>query len=328
MYICGHRDLAQQLAGLLADGMSSADAITFSLPGDKPSYAPDRVADVRHVELDLALNFAEKTVSGAVTTTFAALFEDVREVTLDAAELLIERITLAGAKKALSYWHDGEKLHIRLDRAYSYGQEFAVRVQYSARPREGMVFVAPEPGNPELPLQVWTQGETQYNHYWFPCHYFPNDRATVSSTIRVPANFFVHSNGKLEGVTTNGDGTKSYAWRMEQPIPAYLITLVAGEFTELPAQWHDVVVPSYVRPGREDDGHRMFDKTPAMIEYFSQHFGVNYPYVKYAQVVAETFLGAIHHLLLELGRIKISATTTTATAPTTAAATTTAIILG
>lgn len=292
MYVCGNRELAWQLAGLLGeDGGGPA----FSLPGDKPVYAPDRVADVRHVELDLALDFAEKTVSGAVTTTFAALFEDVREVTLDAAELRIERVTLVGSEKTLGYWQDGEKLHIRLDRAYHYGEAFAVRVRYWAQPREGMVFVAPEEGNPELPLQVWTQGETQYHHYWFPCHDFPNDRATVSSTIRVPGNFFVLSNGKLEGVTENDDGTKSYAWRMEQPIPAYLITLVAGEFSELQAKWRDVPVPSYVPPGREDDGHRMFDKTPAMIEFFSQRFGVDYPYVKYAQVVAETFLGAMEN---------------------------------
>jgi aminopeptidase N len=295
MYICGNRELAGQLTSLLQENASRAEGVSFSLPGDKPVYAPDRAADVRHVELDVTLDFAEKRVSGAVTTTFAALFEEVAEVTLDAAELQIERITMEGHQKPLDYWVDGEKLHIRLGRTYHHGQEFAVRIQYSAQPREGLVFVAPEEGNPELPLQVWTQGETQYHHYWFPCHDFPNDRATVASNIRVPSKFFVLANGKLEQAADNGDGTKTYSWRMEQPIPAYLITLVAGEFSELPAKWRDVPVPSYVRTGREDDGHRMFDKTPAMIEFFAQRFGVDYPYVKYAQVVAETFLGAMEN---------------------------------
>jgi aminopeptidase N len=298
MYVCGQRDVAQQLVGLFADvaGVAGAgDGPTFSLPGDKPVYAPDRVADVRHIELDLALNFAEKSLSGSASTAFAALFEEVCEVTLDAAELQIERITMAGGDKPLSYWLDGEKLRIRLDRAYRHEQEFAVRVEYSAQPREGLTFVSPVEGNPELPVQAWTQGETQYHHYWFPCHDFPNDRATVSFAVRVPGNFFVLANGKLEGTRDHKDGTKTYSWRMEQPIPAYLITIVAGEFSELPGTWRDVPVPSYVRPGREDDGHFMFDKTPAMIELYSQRFGVDYPYVKYAQIVAETFTGAMEN---------------------------------
>ncbi len=187
MYICGNRELARQLTSLLAEDAGRVDAITFSLPGDKPVYAPDRPADVRNVELDLTFDFDQKRISGAVTTTFSALFEDVREVTLDAAELQVERITIVGNDKPLSYWVDGEKLHIRLDRSYSHGQEFAVRIQYWAQPREGLVFVGPEEGNPELPLQAWTQGETEYHHYWFPCHDFPNDRATTASHVPCPA---------------------------------------------------------------------------------------------------------------------------------------------
>ncbi len=32
-----------------------------------------------------------------------------------------------------------------------------------------------------------------------------------------------------------------------------------------------------------------------MIEFFSERFGVDYPYVKYAQIVAEKFLGAMEN---------------------------------
>ncbi len=39
----------------------------------------------------------------------------------------------------------------------------------------------------------------------------------------------------------------------------------------------------------------MFDKTPAMIAYFSERFGVDYPYEKYAQIVAEKFTGAMEN---------------------------------
>lgn len=296
MRFCADRKIVElgTSAGLGTAGPRD-EAPSFSLPGDKPRYAPDRPADVRHVDIDVRLDFARKSVSGTVTTSFSAIFEHVREIAFDAAELAIERVTMAGSDAALDFWTQGEKLHVRLDRTYGNGEEFGVAVRYAATPRIGLVFVGPEPGNPDLPVQAWTQGETEYHHFWFPCHDFPNDRATTSLRATVPGSFFVLSNGRLEGTHDNVDGTTTYSWRMDTPYPAYLVTLVAGEFSELPDHWRDVPVNYYVRPGREDDGRRMLGKTPAMVEFFSQHFGVDYPYVKYGQIVPELFLGAMEN---------------------------------
>ncbi len=295
MYYCGRGALAQQLLF----GGASAEALgrspDFALPGDTAVYAPDRPADVRHVDIDVTLDFATDSVHGVVTTHYSALFDTVREVTLDAAELNIEQVTMEGKKTALEHWSEGDKLRIRLDRDYKYGDQFAVTVRYSARPRTGLVFVHALAGDPDLPTQAWTQGQTEYHHYWFPCHDFPNDRATTALKATVPGAYFALSNGKLEGVTENADGTKTYAWRLDFPHPAYLITLVAGEFTELPDTWRKIPVNYYVRPGREADGHRMLDNTPRMIELFSTKTGVDYPYVKYAQIVPEMFLGAMEN---------------------------------
>src|SRR5579875_1926302 len=263
VYYCGCRDLARQLAN------GAKEYPDFALPGDRRVYAPDRPADVQHVDLDLTLDFADESIRGAVTTTFAALFEEVREITFDATELAVESVTLAGSGTALDFWAEGEKLHVTLERPYRHGETFAVRVVYSARPRAGLHFVKPTAGDPGLPEQAWTQGETQYHHHWFPCHDFPNDRATTALRATVPGRFFVISNGRFEGVTEHPDGAKTYAWRMDVPYPAYLVTMVAGEFAELPDRWRDVPVNYYVPRGREEDGRRMMGKTPRMIEFYS-----------------------------------------------------------
>lgn len=305
MYFCGCGDLAQRVLGIefgiehggweAAHDAHGVEAPSFALPGDRPRYAPDRPVDVRHMDLAIALDFDEQRIRGDVTTHFTVLFDEVGEVVLDATELAIEEITLAGTKARLVHWMEGEKLHIRLDRPYTYGEELAVRVRYTARPRTGLVFVAPTEGDPDLPIQAWTQGETEYHHHWIPCHDFPNDRATTALRATVPGGFFALSNGRLEGVAEHADGTKTYAWRMEVPFPAYLVTLVAGEFAEIPNAWRDVPVNAYVPKGREEDGRRMFGKTPAMMEYYSERFGVAYPYPKYAQVVAHLFTGAMEN---------------------------------
>jgi aminopeptidase N len=292
MYCCGSRDGAHLLLEAPSEAPASPE---YALPGDRVAYAPDRPADVRHLDLDLTLDFAAQTLHGAVTTTFSVLFEELSEVAFDAAELAVERVTLAATDAALPFWIEGEKLRVRLDRVYRYGEELAVRVEYRARPRAGFTFVRPTEGNPELPVQAWSMGETEYHHYWFPCHDYPNDRATTALTCTVPGSFLVISNGRLVEVRDNPDKTKTYIWRMDVPFPAYLLTLVAGEFAELRDAWGDVPVTYYVPRGREEDGRRMLGKTPHMIAFFSERFGVDYPYPKYAQTVAQQYLGAMEN---------------------------------
>src|SRR5258708_28232654 len=107
MYCCGSRDGARLLLETPTEAPASPE---YALPGDHVVSAPDRPADVRHLALDLTLDFATQTLRGAVTTTFSALFEELREVAFDAAELTVERVTLAATGAELDFWAEGEKL--------------------------------------------------------------------------------------------------------------------------------------------------------------------------------------------------------------------------
>jgi len=109
-------------------------ARSFELTGDRVQYAPDRPADVKHVKLVITLDFEQETVSGTVSTTFAALYEEVKSISFDAIDLQVERITLADGKE-LAFSNDGKKLTVTLDRPYQHGEEFTVAVQYHAKPR-------------------------------------------------------------------------------------------------------------------------------------------------------------------------------------------------
>jgi aminopeptidase N len=299
VHYCSYRDLVYLLCGNEYWEYWSSTPSTirgFALPGDRPTYAPDRPADVRHLDINVTLIFPEHSISAVVTTDFSVLFEQIQVVSFDAAELQIKQVTLAGAGIPLAFWTESEKLYVRLDRIYYYGEEFGITVEYRAEPRTGLYFVAPTEGNPDLPIQAWTQGETEYQHHWLICHDFPNDRATTRLQATVPGGFFALSNGQLTEARDNEDGTRTYTWQQDVPFPAYLVTLVAGEFSELSDTWRDVPVTYYVAHGREADGLRMLGKTPKMMEFFSEKFGVDYPYVKYAQIVPELFVGAMENV--------------------------------
>ena len=57
-------------------------ARSFELADDRVQYAPDRPADVKHVKLDITLDFEQETVSGTVYTAFSTLYDDLKTITV------------------------------------------------------------------------------------------------------------------------------------------------------------------------------------------------------------------------------------------------------
>jgi aminopeptidase N len=67
---------------------AAADGL-FPLPGDKPRYARDRVADIKHVRLDVQLDLDAKRITGRVSHTFTPLNDGLTAFDLDAVDLEI-----------------------------------------------------------------------------------------------------------------------------------------------------------------------------------------------------------------------------------------------
>jgi len=192
---------------------------------------------------------------------------------LDAADMDI--LDVAGA----SSWSRGEdKLRVNPQ-----GSEIAIR--YAAKPEKGMYFLEPDEGYPGRPRQIWTQGQAEDTRYWLPSFDFPNQKLTTELIATVPSGLTVVSNGELVSQRAG-----RWHFRQDVPHPAYLMTFAAGEFSEIRDEWRGVPVQYFVQPGREDDGRRAFENTPAMMDFFSEATGVRYPYAKYAQVAVADFV--------------------------------------
>ncbi|MER3419889.1 MAG: hypothetical protein C4290_04885 [Chloroflexota bacterium] len=81
----------------------------FPLPGDRPHYAPDRVADIRHIRLEIpTLDFEHGSLRGVCTTTFAPLNDGLEAITFDAVEMEIAAVQDA-AGAPLAYDYDGTR---------------------------------------------------------------------------------------------------------------------------------------------------------------------------------------------------------------------------
>ena len=260
---------------------------------------------IKNYKLDLSFDLDKGQVSGVDTVTFQPFADGLSELELDSAGLTIEKVKLAGGP-SLQFKTDEGHLYIGLGRPYSHEDTAAVEITYHGAPPVGLFFVRASQAYPGSPPQIWSQGEEEDNHYWFPCYDSPNDKSTSEIVATVPGDWVAISNGKLTGEKTNANGTKTFDWVEAVPHSSYLTSIVAGPFVKFEQHAEGKPITYYVAPGVDEKTTlRSFGGTPDMIAVFSKLLGVPYPYEKYAQSAASNFVAG--------GMENVSATTQTDT---------------
>ncbi len=262
----------------------------FALAGSTPHYAPDRTFDTRHIRLELALDFARQSLTGTATVTLQAIQEGAQAMVFDAVDF--QNLRVRSGPTSLRFDYDRRKLTLHWPKPIRRGTSVEVTIGYRVtKPKLGLHFIGPDRHYPTKPVQAWTQGEDEYNRYWFPCHDAPQERATTETILTVPQRFTAVSNGALVRQTHNRSArTRTFHWKQNVPHSPYLVSLAVGEFTKLEDRWKNVPVLYFCQPGREADAQRAFGKTPKMIDFFSRRLGVPYAYAKYSQVAAVDFI--------------------------------------
>jgi aminopeptidase N len=266
----------------------------FAAPGTRHNFTADRSLRIVHVRLELDLDLPGKRLAGVATLTLASRRDELAVFTLDAVEMDIESVTLDGRATAFDY--DGERLRVPCERPFARDAEFRAEVRYRCTPRRGLYFMGPDEGHPDRALQCWTQGQDDDSRYYWPCIDHPIEKFTSEIVCTAPAGAFVLSNGDLierkELGASDGAARVRWHYRLDFPLPAYLVTLVCGPFVEIveKAPKTGVDVYYYAAPGREADARRSFARTPAMIDHFSERIGVPYPHKRYSQIAVPDFI--------------------------------------
>ena len=278
-----------------AHGEQRAAGRPFAFPSSPRHFERDRPFTIEHLALDLTLDFEKKSLRGSASLVLRRVDPDATVLELDAVAFTIDAVSIEG--KDVKYTYDGRKLVVDVPPAFDHGK---LEVTYAATPRKGIFFLEPDEHVPNRPRQAWTQLQEEDARHVFPCHDKPHVKMTTEVRVTVPAGFSVLSNGELAGKENGEGGAETFHWRMNDPHPSYLVTIVAGEFAVFgdrvtlaaaPGSTVKREVPlTYLVPkGREEDGRRTFARTPDMVSYFSELTGVPYPWNKYAQVVVSDF---------------------------------------
>jgi aminopeptidase N len=268
---------------------------------DRP-YAPSRDYHLQNVRVSLRFDLDQRKVIGDVTHTISSLRDGLTHLDFDCADLTISSARING--KDTTFELRDDKLRVNLPQPAKAGEKFEVNLQYGGKPTTGLYFILPDKDDPNRPKEIWTQGEAEDTHHYIPIYDYPNDRTTSEMILTVPADWLTVSNGKLVSVQDAAGGMKTWTWRQSLPVSTYLISFVAGEYKEKKDTWHNIPISYYVPRGLEDTIDPTFSHTKQMLDFFSQRFGVAYPWEQYAQTAVDEFVAA--------GMENVSATTLSA----------------
>ena len=268
-----------------------------------------RLHDLLHTKLEIKFDWKKQHVLGKATLLLRPYFYAQDSVVLDAKGFDIHSVKLITIKgeeefeQVLKYRYNQRKLVIRLDKSYQRQESFTLEIDYTAKPEElpqggsdaitsdkGLYFINADGKSPNLPQQIWTQGETEASSCWFPTLDSPNERCTQEMYITVAKKFKTLSNGELVYSRENADNTRTDYWRMDLPHAPYLFMLAVGDFAIYKDQWKGKAVHYYVDRPFLKYAKGIFGRTPEMLRFFSQKLNYPFPWNKYAQVVVHQFV--------------------------------------
>ena len=257
----------------------------------RPDFNRPQTYDVQHYLLRTNFDRPKRRVIGDATVQLKPLKDGFSQVELDAAGLVFNSVTLDPTGTPLKYKAAGERVTVTLDKAYGPNELISIRFKYSATPKRGVYFVEAETANGQTKhsAQIWTQGEADEAHHWFPSFDFPSDKATSEQYLTAKKEESVIANGELVDTKDNGDGTITVHYRMQQPHPTYLISFVIGKYAKVTEKYGEIPLGYYIYPGTESIVPHAYGKTRDMFRIFEELTGVKYPFNKYDQTIVASF---------------------------------------
>lgn len=258
---------------------SDQSSILDSPHQDLHSFANISSMDFKHLSLDLTVSFEEHSLWGSATWFYKKRDQTANYLVLDTRDLLIEKVVdhegnLLRFELANSVEHLGQALSIEVK-----AEEGSVQIFYRTKSSsEALQWLTPEQTFGKKHPFLYTQSETIYARSWIPSPDGPGIRFTYDATIQVPKGMMaVMSAPNPQHIHGNG----SYAFKMEQPIPAYLLALAVGE---LSFKAIDERTGVYAEPSLLDKAFEEFKDIGTMVDVAEDLYG-SYQWGRYDMLV-------------------------------------------
>ncbi|CAH1640373.1 unnamed protein product [Spodoptera littoralis] len=197
-------------------------------PLDPSSFSRPEQAIIRHISLNLNVDFAKHVLQGYAKIDFDIL-EDINSLILDASNLSISSIE-ADDGSQLQYKlgehvpNMGSKLTILLPKQHTAGEKLKVKITYCTDPQaSALQWLEPEQTSGKKYPYLFSQCQPIHARSILPCQDTPAVKFTYDAEVTAPEEFTVLMSA-LRGEARSNRTT----FRQPMPLPSYLVAIAVG----------------------------------------------------------------------------------------------------
>ncbi|MBB5684629.1 M1 family metallopeptidase [Sphingobium boeckii] len=196
---------------------------------DLHSYARPQEARVRHVSLDLTVDFDRKIMEGTAALDLDVA-KDAKQVVLDDKGLVVSQVTDK----------EGRQLPFAIGKAdpilgapltVQLGGTQHIVVHYASAPgAAALQWLSPAQTAGKTSPYLFSQGQATLNRTWIPTQDSPGIRQTWDATITVPEELKAVMSAEM--LTPDGeesDGGRIFRFKEDKPVAPYLIAIAVGD---------------------------------------------------------------------------------------------------
>ncbi|MBO9203525.1 MULTISPECIES: M1 family metallopeptidase [Niastella] len=272
--------------------------------------------NVLRYDIQVTPDYLGKTIQGRNRITIQVLKPgnklqlDLQEPMVIDSIFLIAQTGSDGGKTNLTFQRDGNAWFVTMP-ALTANATPALEVNYHGKPREairppwdgGWIWTKDKQGRPWMSVACQGLGAS----VWYPCKDHQSDEPDngASLSITVPDTLVAVGNGRLQGKTTNNNGTATYTWEVKNPINNYNIIPYIGKYVT----WHEDFAGEkgkldcdyWVLDYDLEKAKKQFTQAPKMLKCFEYWFGP-YPFYEDGYKLVEApHLGMEHQSAVAYG---------------------------
>lgn len=193
--------------------------------------------------------------------------------------------------------HSGNMLHIDLPGPVLMGDSALVSIFYRGTPAAdpsgwgGFYFTGGYSFNLGVGFESFPHG---FGRAWFPCLDDFREKGTYEFFITTLGSEKAFCNGILISENMNGDGTKTWHWKIYQPISSYLVSVAVAPFYTMHRTYSGIPCEFAIMPGDSLQTISSFANFGTAVSAFSNAYGL-YPFDKIGFVMTPVVYGGMEH---------------------------------
>ena len=284
----------------------------FFQTGNAPHSVASQPGDtihIAHYKINIdTLDYTNQFIKAHTELSCVAKVNNVNTIYLSLLQLNIDSIVVNNLQ--VFYGYDDTTLTISTITTLNTGDTAHVRIYYNGIPKKdptwgGFYFSGTYAFNLGVGFDAIPHN---FGRVWFPCIDNFTDRATYEFYINTPSTYKAFCNGELISETLNPNGTKTWYWEINHPIPTYLACMAVAPYYTLERTSNGIPVVWACLPTDTVNTLNTFQNIDTVLSAYTNAYGP-YPWNKVGyNIVSVTFGGMEHASAITISKAFINGT--------------------